>query len=217
LEPGSYASLQVGDTGTGMTDEVRQRLFEPFFTTKGHGRGTGLGLAVVHGIVIQNHGTIHVGSRPGEGSVFTVWLPMVAGAADEPEPQAPPASTQAQGETVLIVEDEDALRNVLRKVLERAGYQVLEAANAVEGTRQFHAHAVDLVISDVGLPDLSGDDLAESLLREAPATRVLLLSGYTEGDIGERVRDLGIVFLPKPFTLEELLSAVATVLGHERG
>jgi signal transduction histidine kinase/CheY-like chemotaxis protein len=217
LEPGSYATLQVGDTGTGMTDEVRQRLFEPFFTTKGHGRGTGLGLAVVHGIVIQNHGAIHVDSRPGDGSVFTVWLPMVASAVDEPEPQAPPASTDAAGETVLIVEDEEPIRKLIRRVLERAGYRVLEAADAVEGTRQFHARAVDLIIADVGLPDMQGDQLAESLLREAPDTRVLLLSGFTEADIGERVSDLGIVFLPKPFTPQDLLSAVAALLSRGCG
>ena len=200
-----------------MTDEVRQRLFEPFFTTKGHGRGTGLGLAVVHGIVIQNHGAIHVDSQSGEGSVFTVWLPMVASAVDEPEPQAPPASTDAAGETVLIVEDEEAIRKLIRRVLERAGYRVLEAADAVEGTRQFHARAVDLIIADVGLPGMQGDQLAESLLRGAPDTRVLLLSGYTEADIGERVSDLGIVFLPKPFTPQDLLSAVAALLSRGRG
>jgi CheY-like chemotaxis protein len=199
-----------------MTDEVRQRLFEPFFTTKGHGRGTGLGLAVVHGIVIQNHGAIHVDSRPGEGSVFTVWLPMVAGGIDEPAPQAPPVSTDAGGETVLVVEDEDAVRKLLRRILERAGYTVLEAADAVEGTRQFHAQAVDLIILDVGLPDMSGADLAESLLRTAPATRVLLLSGYTEEEIGERVRHLGVAFLPKPFTPQDVLSAVAAVISRDR-
>jgi signal transduction histidine kinase/CheY-like chemotaxis protein len=216
LEPGSYACLEVGDTGTGMTDEVRQRLFEPFFTTKGKGHGTGLGLAVVHGIAIQNLGAIQVDSRPGEGSVFTVRLPMIAGAADEPEPQAPPASVEAEGQTVLIVEDEDAIRNLTRRVLERAGYKVLEAANAVEGTRLFQAQAVDLIIVDVGLPDMSGDELAESLLRQAPATRVLLLSGYTEEAIGERMRYLGMAFLPKPFGPQDMLSAVATVLSRER-
>jgi len=217
LEPGAYASLQVGDTGTGMTDEVRERLFEPFFTTKRHGHGTGLGLAVVHGIVIQNHGAIQVESRPGEGSVFTVWLPLIAGAADEPEPQAPPVSTELAGKTVLIVEDEGVIRNLVRRILERAGYRVLEAADSVEGTRQFHAQAVDLIILDTGLPDMGGVELAASLLREAPATRVLLLSGHTEEEIGERVRDLGIVFLRKPFGQQDILSAVGSALGLERG
>ncbi len=212
LEPGAYARLQIGDTGSGITDQVRQRLFEPFFTTKGRGRGTGLGLAVVHGIVIQNHGTIQVDSRPGEGSIFTVWLPMVAAAVDAPEPKAPGPSIEAQGQTVLIVEDEDAVRKVLRKVLERAGYQVLEAADAADAARLFRHHAVDLLILDLGLPDIRGDRLAESLLREAPGTRALLLSGYTEEEMGERVRDLGIPFLPKPFAPQDIVSAVARAL-----
>ncbi len=215
LVPGPYARLQVRDTGTGMTDEVRQRLFEPFFTTKGHGRGTGLGLPVVHGIAIQNHGAIEVDSRPGKGSVFTLWLPMVAGAIDEPEPRAPDAVTEAQGRTVLIVEDEDAVRVVLRKVLERAGYQVLQAADAAEAARLFVQHTVDLLVLDVGLPDMRGDELAEALLGAAPATPALLLSGYSEEEIGERVHDLDIAFLPKPFAPQDLLSAVARVLSRE--
>lgn len=216
LEAGPYASVEVVDTGTGMTDEVRERLFEPFFTTKGRGRGTGLGLAVVHGIVIQNHGAIQVESRPGEGSTFTVWLPVVAGSVDEPEPRAPAPATGGNGESVLVVEDEQAMRKLIRRVLERAGYQVLEAADAAEGMRRFSAQRVDLVIADVGLPDMRGDELAESLLRVAPSARILLLSGYTEEEIGERVRDLGVAFLPKPFALHDLLSAIAIALGGER-
>jgi len=200
-----------------MTDDVRQRLFEPFFTTKGHGRGTGLGLAVVHGIVIQNHGAIDVESRPGEGSGFTVWLPMVAGAVDEPESQVAPTSIEGGGETVLVVEDEETIRILIRRVLARAGYRILEAADAVGGMRQFHAHTVDLIIADLGLPDMRGDELVQSLLREAPATRALLLSGYTEEAITEQVRDLGVAFLPKPFTPQDILSAAATALGRGRG
>lgn len=216
LNPGPYARLQVGDTGTGMTDEVRQRLFEPFFTTKGHGRGTGLGLPVVHGIVIQNQGAIQVDSRPDEGSVFTVWLPMVEAPVDELEPQAPAAPIEAQAQTVLIVEDEDALRKVLRKVLERGGYQVMEAVDASEAVRLFLHHDIDLLILDVGLPDIRGDELAASFLRDAPGTRVLLLSGHTEEEIGGRVRELGIGFLAKPFTPQEILAAVARELVRDR-
>ncbi|MBX9855342.1 MAG: MEDS domain-containing protein [Gemmatimonadaceae bacterium] len=214
LNPGQYAVLQVGDTGTGMTDEVRERLFEPFFTTKGHGRGTGLGLAVVQGIVLQSDGAIDVESRPGEGSVFTLWLPSVVAALDSPQVQDPLPATAAAGETVLLVEDEEAIRRVLRAVLERAGYRVREAATAADGLREARAHAADLVILDIGLPDLRGDQLAESLLRLNPAARILLLSGYTEESIGERVRALGVAYLAKPFTLEEISTAVAAVLGR---
>lgn len=217
LQPGSYATLRVKDTGTGMTDEVLQRLFEPFFTTKSHGRGTGLGLAVVQGIVLQNHGAIHVDSQPGQGSEFTVWLPLVAGEVDTPELQAPLPSVEVDGSTVLIVEDDDAVRLVLRKLLERAGFRVREAVNAAEGASQFHAHDADLVILDIGLPDMRGDELAVSLLEQDPTARILLLSGYTEADIGERVRDLGVALLSKPFSLQELLSTVASAIGHDRG
>lgn len=214
LEPDRYAVLQVSDTGTGMTDEVRERLFEPFFTTKGHGRGTGLGLAVVQGIVLQSKGTIDVESRPGGGSVFTLWLPSVAATLDRPQAQDLLPVPAASGETVLLVEDEEAIRRVLRAVLERAGYRVREASNAADGLREARAQAADLIILDIGLPDLRGDQLAETLLRLDPAPRILLLSGYTEENIGERVRELGVAYLAKPFTLEAITTAVAAALGR---
>ncbi len=211
---GSYVSLSVSDTGTGMTPEVQARIFEPFFTTKGPGKGTGLGLATVYGIVKQSDGHLRVSSAPGSGTTFTVYLPRTdeppdAGAA--PVAQAIPRGT----ETILLVEDEAELRELAKEVLEHAGYTVLEAAAAADAMLMARRHAgvIELLLTDVVMPRMSGRALAETIVAERPETRVLFMSGYTDDAILRHgVLEAGVHFLEKPFTPRVLAGKVREVL-----
>jgi signal transduction histidine kinase/CheY-like chemotaxis protein len=217
LRPGRYVLLAVTDTGCGMTPEVQARIFEPFFTTKGVGKGTGLGLAVVHGIVQQSGGHLEVYSLPGVGTTFKLYLPAVevppaAALADGPSP--PPAG---RGETVLLVEDEDAVRAVSVLLLESLGYRVLEAANAEEALRLVGAgrQKLDLLMTDVVMPGRNGRELAEALRRENPGLKVLFQSGYTgEAVAGHGIVEAEMAFLQKPFTLDALAKRVRAVLDE---
>jgi PAS domain S-box-containing protein len=214
VTPGSYVALTVSDTGTGMTPAVQARLFEPFFTTKGVGKGTGLGLATVHGIVKQNGGSIGVYTEVGKGSSVHVYFPLAEAAEIAAEPAPPAARPRTHTETVLIVEDADELRDLARRLLERQGYTVLVAANADEAQRLFTAHpAIDLVVTDVVMPGASGPELTRRLAERRPALKVLYMSGYTEDAIAHHgVIDPGIAFLHKPFTAETLGRKVRDLL-----
>jgi CheY-like chemotaxis protein len=215
LRPGRYALLTVTDTGCGMSPEVQARIFEPFFTTKGLGKGTGLGLAVVHGIVEQSGGHLEVCSLPGVGTTFKIYLPAVeepATAASANEPCAPPAG---RGETVLLVEDEDAVRAISVLLLESLGYRVLEAASAEEALRLVGAgrYKLDLLMTDVVMPGRNGRELAEALRRQDPGLKVLFQSGYTgEAVAGHGIVEAEMAFLQKPFTLDALAKKVRAVL-----
>ena len=204
--PGPCVALTMTDTGTGMTPEVRARLFEPFFTTKGVGKGTGLGLATVHGIVAQNGGSIAVASEVGKGTSFTVYLPH-ADAAD-PVVVAPPpvAPAPARSQTVLVVEDATGLREVTRRMLERSGYVVLVAANAEEALQLFDQHPdIDLLLTDVVMPGASGPELVKQLVERRPTLNVVYMSGYTDAAIVHHgILDPGVMFLQKPFSSESL-------------
>jgi PAS domain S-box-containing protein len=212
--PGRYAELAVSDTGTGMTDGVRAKLFEPFFTTKGVGQGTGLGLATVHGIVSQAGGYVDVATKLGEGTTFSVLLPAV----DDPAP--PPAGRAAAGvprgsETVLLVEDESAVRRLARAALEGVGYRVLEAASGSEAVRiaDGWADPIDLLVTDVVMPGLGGADVAAAVRARRPATLVLFVSGYTDDAVVRHgVAGAGDAFLQKPFTPQTLARKVRDVL-----
>jgi len=204
LEPGSYVALTVTDSGCGMTPEVQGHLFEPFFTTKERGKGTGLGLATVHGIVTRSGGSVHVYSEIGKGSSFRVYLPT---ADAQPVPVAPPTEPRPRtsGLTILVVEDAEGLRELARRLLEELGHTAVVAANADEATRLFRTEAVDVLLTDVVMPGTSGPDLAGRLLKERPTLKVVYMSGYTEDAIVERgVLSPGVVFLHKPFTVEML-------------
>jgi CheY-like chemotaxis protein len=208
----SYIRLRVSDNGVGMPDEVRAHLFEPFFTTKELGKGTGLGLASVYGIVRQSHGFIAVESQPGHGSTFTMHFPAVAApAADDrvTPPEAPPPGR----ETILLVEDESAVRLIVSNVLARHGYRVIEAATPQAACEVFAARGreVDLLLSDVVMPGMNGPALAQHLVAARPGLRVLFMSGHArpsmDVDVGRHVG-----FLTKPFQPSDLAAAVRDAL-----
>jgi two-component system cell cycle sensor histidine kinase/response regulator CckA len=214
-QPGPHILLQVSDTGMGMDAETRGRVFEPFFTTKAVGKGSGLGLATVYGIVKQSGGYIDVSSEPTQGSVFTVYLPRVMEGAPTPQDQQPADPAGAGGETVLLVEDEPGVRSLARRALQRFGYRVLEAGNGQEAlmvARRFES-AIDLLLTDVVMPEMGGRELAQILKRERPATRVLYTSGYPDtAGLQEEVQEAVVAYLPKPYTPEELAQKVRDVL-----
>lgn len=219
VEPGRYVALVVSDTGLGMSPEVQSRVFEPFFTTKEVGKGTGLGLSTVYGIVVQSGGHVRVASREGEGTTFTVLLPRVEAASAHAQRQGATAGPTPRGsETILLVEDEPALRDLAAALLRRHGYWVLEAANASEAlalcARQ--AGPIHLLVTDVVMPGMTGAGLAKRVLPTRPETRVLYMSGYTNNPEG-----LGLGpdsdFIGKPFTPAELLDRVRSLLDRNPG
>ncbi len=217
-DPGSYVRLSVQDTGSGMDANVREHVFEPFFTTKAQGKGTGLGLSMVFGIVKQSGGYIVVDSAPGSGTRFEILLPEAR--ASEPGRKAPQRSGERESsgggrETILVVEDEAPLRRLLVQILLRSGYTVIEASGGREAlaTCRELSQTLDLVVTDVVMPDMGGPALAEELAVFSPATAVLFISGYP-GDTVVRRGDLtrGRPFLQKPFDQETFLGTVRTVL-----
>jgi two-component system, cell cycle sensor histidine kinase and response regulator CckA len=214
LKTGNYVALIVSDTGRGMSDEIKRRLFEPFFTTKPRGQGTGLGLATVYGIVAQSGGSIAVTSEPGHGSVFTIYLPRQEHAAPERVVPAVAAGAAGGHETVLLAEDEPAVRTLARRILQRAGYTVVEAANGAEAeARAASMPAIDLLLTDVMMPGGTGPELFRRLVATRPSLRVLFMSGYAEQDLFDRAAiDRSAPFLEKPFTVEALTARVREVL-----
>ncbi len=226
LRPGEYVALVVADTGTGMPPDVQERLFEPFFSTKGQGKGTGLGLATCWGIVKQSSGHIQVESELGAGTRVLVYLPC----AEEPDteephevPPAPPPSIDRApqaAQTVLVVEDEAAVRDIVVRTLRLHGFVVIEAQDGKEALKVLRRHVgeVDLVVTDMLMPVMGGRELSERLHKTDPRMRVLLVSGCT-GDEAVRQSTLtpGTAFLPKPFTPDGLVSKVRELLGGARG
>ncbi len=212
--PGPWAVLAVSDTGSGMTAEVRERLFEPFFTTKEPGTGTGLGMAVVFGLVQEHGGFVRVDSAPGEGTTVRVYLPSAGGMAAGPAGEAsapPPGGT----ETVLVVEDEEALRSFAQRVLEKHGYRVLTAPDGAAALEVLRAAggAVDLVLSDMVMPRMGGPQLERSMREAGLRAPVLFTSGYAAHTADERrLREAGVAFLAKPWTVSDLLRSVRAVL-----
>jgi CheY-like chemotaxis protein len=213
--PGHYVRLSVGDTGEGMTEDVKRRIFEPFFTTKGPGRGTGLGLATVYGIVRQSGGFLSVDSEVGAGTTFRVHLPVPAEEATvEVEVPVEPAIT-ARGETILVAEDEPSLLKLARRLLEEAGYRVLAASRPSEAVAQLEAHGdrVDLLLTDLVMPESSGQTLYARLHARRPELRVLFMSGHPVDTIAQQGGlDDGAGFLAKPFSRADLLRRVRLAL-----
>ena len=202
VKPGEFAMLAVSDTGHGMDAETRRHIFEPFFTTKERTRGTGLGLSTVYGIVKQSGGSIQVDSEVGKGTTFEIYLPLVHGKG-EPVSCASPANVHKGTETVLLVEDDDQVRHLAEHILQRCGYTVHVAANGEKAISFLERHhgSLELLVTDVVMPGMSGPELAAYFVKHWPASKVLYISGYTDDAIGDHgVLQEGINLLQKPFT-----------------
>jgi two-component system cell cycle sensor histidine kinase/response regulator CckA len=223
LPAADHVLVEVADTGAGIPPAILDKIFEPFFTTKEVGKGTGLGLSTVYGIVKQTGGTLQVESEPGEGSIFRVFLPrhvpeVAAVAPKAVEAEAPAKSADLTGRgTLLLVEDEEAVRAFAARALASRGYQVLEAGSGVEALEAMEKHAgeVDLVLSDVVMPEMDGPTLLKELRGTHPDIKVIFMSGYAEEAFAKNLpegADFG--FLPKPFTLKQLIEAVKTSMGR---
>jgi len=216
MQPGSYVMLVVSDTGCGMDDYTRSHVFEPFFTTKEHGKGTGLGLSTVYGIVKQANGEILLDSKQDQGTTFTIYFPRVqdrTSTASEAGSQS--SMTHSGTETLLLVEDEPAIRALAGDILRRTGYKVLEARHGVEAllTGSQYLGTIDLLITDVIMPQMSGGEVAERLVHERPDMKVLYISGYTDDTIIHHgVVKEGTAFLQKPFSPDALIHKVRQVL-----
>ena len=214
LTVGRHVRLRVSDTGTGMERDVAERAFEPFFTTKPKGEGSGLGLATVYGIVKQSGGDVEIYSEPGLGTTISVMFPATeetGGAAAKPV-KTGPAST---GETVLVVEDEAAMRELTRRILRRHGYHVIVAANGAEALREAEDHEgpIDLLLTDVVMPQMLGKEVAERASAIRPGIRVLYMSGYAQPILGSTgTLEAGVTLLEKPFSESQLLDKVRELL-----
>jgi CheY-like chemotaxis protein len=216
LRPGSFLKLTVKDTGHGIDPENLERIFDPYFTTKDKGEGTGLGLAVVQGIVKTHNGAITSESRPGEGATFHVLLPVI-----EVEPEAerePAAGLSMVRERVLLVDDENDLVEIGRLMLERLGYFVSTRTSSIEALELFKSDPgrFQLVITDMTMPNMTGDLLAQNLLKIRPDLPIILCTGYSERMTETRARKMGIrAFVMKPIIIQDLANTIRTVLGNK--
>ena len=210
-KPGDYACLSIEDTGTGMSKETIGHIFEPFYTTKGIGKGTGLGLSVVYGIIKQHNGWINVYSEPDKGTSFKIYIPVVK-EEKEAKTEEPLENFKGKGEVILVVEDESGVLAYAKRVLEKNNYKVFTASTALEALTVFKKEKgkIDLVFSDIVLPDINGVELMDKLAPKAHGLRFLLSSGYTERDenVGKRLEEEGIDFIQKPYSMTPLLKAI---------
>jgi CheY-like chemotaxis protein len=215
MAPGPIVRLSVSDTGCGMTDQAKTHLFEPFFTTKEKGKGTGLGLATVYGIVKQSGGDIDAESAPGRGTTFNIYLPQMAGLPKDEDKENDESVALSGSETILLVEDEEVIRGLGVRILTANGYTVLTAANGREALNALERRGtpVDLLMTDVVMPGMSGRELAREIAKKSLARRTLFVSGYTDDAILRHgVLDPGVAFLNKPFTADSLLRKLRAVL-----
>jgi two-component system, cell cycle sensor histidine kinase and response regulator CckA len=215
LKPGDYVHLSVTDTGEGITEEILPHIFEPFFTTKSQDKGTGLGLATVHGIVNQTGGDIRVESKPEQGSTFSVFLPVAE------QPKARRHATELQkvpqgSETILLVEDAAPLRAVIRELLENSGYTILEAEDGEQAVHiaEQHKSNIALLLTDLSLPNGSGQAVAKTLRERRHGLKVLYMSGYPDTDVGRGIQEADTDFLQKPFGQEALTQKLRNLLDR---
>jgi CheY-like chemotaxis protein len=217
VTPGSYVQLAVSDTGVGMDPATREHIFEPFFTTKEVGKGTGLGLATAYGIVHQAGGHVWLYSEPGHGSTFKLYFPSVDAAVVEQRPPVPVTPTSGAG-AALVVEDDPAVRDMTTQLLGRAGYEVMAVQDGVQAIAAAHAaDRIDVLVTDVVMPGMSGIELAEQMMDTYPLMGVVLLSGYTAETLDlERVTARGATFVSKPVSSNQLLRAVLEAVASRR-
>jgi len=215
---GKYIVLAVSDTGTGMSEETRERIFDPFFTTKEKGKGTGLGLSTVYGIVKQSGGNIWVYSEKGHGTTFKVYLPQLENVSEKSETRAAETPIPSGSETILLLEDEAVVRGLARQILEQAGYCVMEAERGEEAVQLCAegSQHIDLLLTDVVMPQTSGKEVADRVSKLRPGLRVLFMSGYTdEAIVHHGVLDSNVEFIQKPFAPAALARKVREVLDSE--
>jgi CheY-like chemotaxis protein len=216
--PGEYVLLAVSDDGCGMDKETMSHLFEPFFTTKEMGKGTGLGLATVYGIVKQNNGFINAYSEPGQGTTFTIYLPRHAGKAGQARTESSAGPLVRGQVTILLVEDESVILKMTTMMLEKQSYIVLAASTPGEAIRLAREHAgeIHLLMTDVVMPEMNGRELSRNLLSLYPRLKCLFVSGYTDNVVAHHgVLVEGVFFLQKPFSLEGLLAKIREALDSE--
>ena len=214
VKPGAYVMLAISDTGCGMDDKTRGQVFEPFFSTKGK-LGTGLGLSTVYGIIKQHGGNVWIYSEPGMGTTIKVYLPVSGEAHVEEETSEKTAADPKGFETILLVEDDKLVRDLAHSILKRQGYTVLVAEDGPEALTVLEAHddPVDLLLTDVVMPEMNGRDLFDKVAEKHPDTKVLYMSGYTDNVIAHRgVLDEGTAFIQKPFNVQALAAKVREVL-----
>ena len=221
LQPGPYVCITVTDTGHGMTPEVMERIFEPFFTTKAPGEGTGMGLALVHGIITNHGGTVLVASVVDQGTTFTVYLPCSPdlGQAQASQEGSPITGAPTGAERVLLVDDEAALVHLGNAILRRLGYEVVVCTSSTEALEVFRAapQRFDLVITDQTMPHMTGERLAQALRRLQPDIPIILCTGFSHGMHAERAQELGIdAFLMKPLAMQELAQTIQQVMAARR-
>jgi two-component system sensor histidine kinase EvgS len=215
IKPGPYVMLRVADSGEGIPADVKEKIFDPFFTTKETGKGTGLGLATVYGIVSQNNGFINVSSAPDRGATFKIYLPRTQAAEKlaSVEAEREPAGGT---ETVLLVEDEAGILSLGQAILKQYGYTVLAAGSpqSALALAQRHPGAIDLLITDVVMPGMNGSGLSQSITAQRPGIKTLFMSGYTADVIAHRgVLDAGVNFIQKPFSMKDIAVKVRDALG----
>jgi CheY-like chemotaxis protein len=215
--PGAYVAVSVSDDGSGMDETTQRRLFEPFYTTKPASKGTGLGMAMVYGTMKQHNGMVHVYSEPGQGSTIRLYFPLSPQADAQPEPAAgvaEPRAAEGGAETILLAEDEPAIRRTTRRALESRGYEVIAAEDGEEALELFRQRKdeISLVISDLVMPKLGGRQLAEALRAEGSRVQVLFTSGYSADTVGGGEFPASVSFLQKPWTLSDLFARVRELL-----
>lgn len=219
VKPGFYAMISVTDTGIGMDSETMAKVFEPFFTTKGESKGTGLGLATTYGIVKQSSGYISVNSEPGKGSSFKVYFPCVKGEVKEHSLEESPQQLTQRTETILLVEDKDSIRRLVRRILENNGYTVIDAssgANALEKASSYQG-TIHMLITDVIMPAMKGQEVAQQISKVRPDIKILYISGYADDTFANNeITEPGPILLSKPFTQEKLIYRVAEILDSRK-
>jgi CheY-like chemotaxis protein len=216
-EPGPHIRLVVSDTGVGMDDDTLSHIYEPFFTTKPKGKGTGLGLSTVYGIVKQSGGCIHVQSTPRQGTTFLLYFPRVEDAVESSQEEADPGKELSGSETILVAEDEPGVRALVVRTLRQHGYLVLEACQGLEAMAisEQHRNGINLLLTDVVMPQLNGRELAERLVAKQPGLQVLFMSGYTDdAELRSGLIAAKANFIPKPFTARMLAGQVRHILDR---